>query len=70
MGQRINGKYYTDREIAEIKRKSTDDEFEKFLVSGVIGFATGSSIIGGLLGGSLLGGLFGDLAEGDDDSIF
>lgn len=66
----INGKYYTEEEVSAIKNQSSDDEFEKFLISGVIGAVTGSSIIGGLLGGSLLGGLMGDMLEGDDDSIF
>lgn len=66
----INGKYYTEQEIAAIKRKSSDDQLSSFLISGAIGYATGSSIIGGLLGGSLLGGLTGDLLEGGDDSIF
>jgi hypothetical protein len=67
----INGKYYTEEEIDAIKRESkSDEEFEKFLISGVIGAVTGSSLIGGLLGGSLLGGLAGDMLEGDDDSWF
>ena len=66
----VNGKYYTEEEIAAIKKQSSGDEFERFLISGVIGAVTGSSIIGGLLGGSLLGGLMGDMLEGDDDSIF
>lgn len=66
----INGKYYTEEEIRAIKKQSTDEQFQKFLISGVIGFATGSSLMGGLLGGDLLGGLMGDLLEGDDDSIF
>lgn len=66
----INGKYYSEEEIKAIKNQSSDDEFEKFLVSGIIGAATGSTLIGGLLGGSLLGGLMGDMLEGGDDSIF
>lgn len=66
----INGKYYSEAEIRAIKDRSSSEDFEKFLVSGVIGFATGSSVVGGLLGGSLLGGLVGDMLEGDDDSIF
>lgn len=65
----INGKYYSEEEVAAIKRQSSSSDFEKFLISGVIGAATGSSIIGGILGGSFLGGLTGDLLEGDDDSI-
>lgn len=66
----INGKYYTDREISDIKAQLSARDFEKFLVSGLVGAATGSTIIGGLIGGSFLGGLVGDLLEGTDDSIF
>lgn len=65
----INGKYYSEHEIREIKRELSSSDFEKFLISGLIGAATGSTIIGGLMGGSFLGGLVGDLLEGDDDSI-
>ena len=64
----INGKYYTEKEIETIKRNVSNDDFEKFLISGVIGAVTGSSLIGGLLGGSFLGGFVGDILEGDDDS--
>jgi len=39
----------------------TDDR----LISGVIGYATGSAIIGGLLGGDIIGGVIGDALEGD-----
>jgi len=67
----VNGKYYTEEELRAIKRRlNSDRDFEKFLVSGVIGAVTGSTIVGGLLGGSLLGGLAGDLLEGTDDSWF
>lgn len=66
----INGKYYSEEEIAAIKRQSSQEDFEKFLISGAVAFATGSTIIGGLIGGSFLGGLVGDLLEGTDDSIF
>lgn len=66
----INGTYFTQEQINAIKRQSTDDQFEKFLISGAIGFATGSTLVGGLLGGDLIGGLVGDLLEGTDDSIF
>lgn len=66
----INGKVYTDQEIADIKRKLSDDDFEKFLISGVIGAVTGSSVVGAVLGGSIVGGLLGDIFEGTDDSIF
>ena len=66
----INNKYYSQSEIDAIKAKSSSSDFDKFLISGVIGAATGSSLVGGLLGGSFLGGLLGDSAEGDDDSIW
>lgn len=66
----INGKYYSDEEVAAIKRQSSSSDFDKFLISGVIGALTGSTIIGGLVGGSFLGGLMGDIFEGDDDSLF
>ena len=46
------------------------DEDNSFIVSTLIGAATGSSLIGGILGGSFLGGLTGDLLEGDEDSFF
>ena len=52
----IKGKYYTEREIAQIKKELDEDAFEKFLISGVIGAVTGSSVVGGLLGGDFLGG--------------
>ena len=65
---RINGKYYTDREVEEIKQELDEDAFDKFMVSGVIGLATGSALAGGLLGGSLLGGVVGPLLGDDDDS--
>ena len=66
----INGKYYSEEEVAAIKRQSSESEFEKFLISGVVGALTGSTIVGALVGGSLLGGLVGDLFEGNDDSLF
>lgn len=66
----VNGKYYSESELSDIKRRLNNDEFEKFVVSGVIGAVTGSAVVGGLLGGSLLGGLLGDAAEGTDDSWF
>ena len=66
----IDGKYYTDAEIASIKRasKRTETDSDSFITSAVIGAVTGSTIIGGLVGGSFLGGLVGDVLEGDDDS--
>lgn len=70
MGKTIKGTYYTDSDIAKIKKELDGDAFERFLISGVIGAVTGSTIIGGLLGGSLLGGLMGDIFEGGDDSLF
>jgi hypothetical protein len=59
----INGKYYTDEEVSAIKRQSSSSDFEKFLISGVVGFAVGSSVVGGLLGGSFLGGFVGYLID-------
>lgn len=64
----INGKYYSESEIAAIKRQSSASDFESFLVSGVVGAVTGSTVVGALVGGSLLGGLLGDILEGDEDS--
>lgn len=66
----VDGKYYSERELEDIKRKLTDDQFEKFLISGVVGAVTGSSVLGAVVGGSLLGGIVGDLLEGTDDSFF
>lgn len=66
----INGKYYTDEEIQAIKDKVSDDEFEEFLTSGMIGALTGSAILGGILGGSYLGGILGDGLFGDDNPFF
>ena len=66
----INGKCYTEEEVSAIKSQSSSSDFDKFLISGVIGAVTGSALIGGLLGGSFLGGFVGDLLEGDDDSFF
>lgn len=65
----INGKYYSEEEVRAIKRRLSEDQFEKFLISGVIGAVTGSTIVGGLLGGSFFGGLVGDILEGTDDSF-
>lgn len=64
----INGKWYTEQEIAAIKQRVSEKQFEEFLVSGLIGAVTGSALLGGLFGGSLLGGLLGDFMEGSDDS--
>jgi predicted lipid-binding transport protein (Tim44 family) len=66
----INGTYYTERQIEEIRDQASAEQFERFLISGAIGALTGSAIIGGLLGGSFLGGFLGDAFEGTDDSIF
>lgn len=63
----INGKYYTIDEVEEIKRKLSDDEFDKFLVSGVVAAATGSALAGLLIGGSAVGGILGDALFGSDD---
>jgi hypothetical protein len=66
----IQGKYYTEEEVTAIENQSSSSEFDKFLLSGIVGAVTGSTLIGGLVGGSLLGGFVGDLLEGDDDSWF
>ena len=66
----INGKYYTQKELDEIKRQQESNETEEFLTSAVVGAVTGSSIVGGIVGGSFTGGLLGDILEGTDDSIF
>jgi hypothetical protein len=47
------------------KQNSSGD----FILSAVIGAATGSAIVGGFLGGDLLGGIVGDLFEGTDDGL-
>lgn len=65
----IKGKYYSESEIARIKRELDSEAFDRFLVSGIIGAVTGSTIIGGIIGGSFLGGLLGDALEGGDDSL-
>lgn len=41
------------------------DSSGDFLLSAVIGAATGSALLGGLLGGDLMGGVVGDLLDGD-----
>lgn len=66
----INGTYYTEEQIRKIKERVRSDEFDSFLLSGMIGAVTGSALLGGLLGGSLMGGLLGDALEGTDDSLF
>ena len=60
---RINGHYYTPEQIREIKRNSNKDDFEEFLVSGVIAGLTGEALVGAILGGSLLGGIVGELFD-------
>lgn len=66
----VNGTYYTEEQIRKIKERVGSDEFDRFLLSGMIGAVTGSALLGGLLGGSLMGGILGDMLEGTDDSIF
>lgn len=70
----IEGKYFTESEIAEGMRslsasdrevlrehiKPTASSGGSFLASAAIGAVTGSALLGGLLGGSLLGGILGD----------
>lgn len=65
----IAGKYYTEREVEKIRDRISDEAFEKFLISGVIGYATGSTVVGSLIGGSIMGALLGDVLEGTDDSF-
>lgn len=52
---------YTKIEIPE-QSKGTD--LSSVLISGAVGYATGSFLLGGLLGGSFEGGIAGDLLEG------
>ena len=68
MGKTIDGTYYSDEQIDKIKKAVSSDDFDKFLISGVIGAVTGSGLLGGLLGGDLIGGILGDAMTGDDDS--
>jgi hypothetical protein len=57
----VNGHYYSDSEIRAIRSKSSDEQFENFLISGVIAGLTGSALLGWAIGGDLLGGILGDL---------
>lgn len=50
----IKGTYISERDLEKIKNALDDDAFEKFMISGVLGAVTGSSVIGGLLGGDFL----------------
>ena len=48
-----------------------DEEFDPLtglLISGAVGYLTGSAILGGLVGGNYIGGVVGDVAN--DDSGF
>ncbi len=64
--------YIDDDEYEDLKRKNrnSSNDTDDFIMSTIIGAATGSSLIGGLLGGSFLGGVLGDTIEGTDDSFF
>lgn len=62
----IDGKYYTEEEIRLIKNRLSDKEFDEFLISGIVGAVTDSTVLGTLVGGSLLGGALGSLL-GDGD---
>lgn len=53
---------YHDCPRAGLLNISKDDSF---LVSTLIGAATGSALLGGLLGGDIVGGILGDLFDGD-----
>ena len=46
------------------------DEDNSFLVSSIIGYATGSDILGEVLGGDSVGGFLGDILGDDDDDWF
>jgi len=61
-GQR-NG---TCRHTDERARDSGFDPLTGLLISGAVGFLTGSAILGGLIGGNFLGGVVGDELEDDD----
>lgn len=41
------------------------DKDDSFLVSTIIGAATGSALFGALLGGDIIGGILGDSLDGD-----
>ncbi len=49
----------------EEKEDCECDDGGNFLLSAVVGAATGSALLGGLVGGSLLGGILGDSLDGD-----
>jgi hypothetical protein len=48
----------------EIPEQSKSSDLTDVLLSGAIGYATGSALLGGFLGGSFEGGIAGDLLEG------
>lgn len=64
-------KYCNEDVTVEVDRYGYHDCDEKgmlsgsFLMSALIGAATGSALLGGLLGGDLLGGILGDSLDGD-----
>lgn len=48
-------------------RTNTDyDPLTGLIISGAVGYMTGSAILGGLIGGDFLGGVVGDVMESDD----
>jgi hypothetical protein len=57
----VNGHYYSESDLRSIREKASTDEWESFLLSGVIAGLTGSALLGWALGGDLLGGLLGDI---------
>ena len=50
--------------LPDSRRSNNSSDLSSTLISGAIGYATGSAILGGLVGGDLVGGIVGDLLEG------
>jgi hypothetical protein len=57
------GEVLSEREIQELKSKG---DWDSFLLSGIIAYATDSALLGGLLGGNFVGGVVGDLLNPSD----
>lgn len=58
-------RYHHPEEYRKLKRHHEENGSGDFLISAVIGAATGSALLGAVLGGDLLGGIVGDLFSGD-----
>lgn len=59
--------YSEQRDFVQIdvkEKTSSGSDLSSTLISGAIGYATGSALLGGFLGGSFEGGIVGDLLEG------